>query len=481
MSIICEEVGADASELQDGTEFADFGVDSLLSLNISGRLQEELSISTPSSLFSDYPTVKELKSFLGAGQEQAASPPSGSDSEAVATPEGDSDSEASSVGYETGETSVSEGEDAPNVMKVIRKTIVEEVGIDDNELTATTSFGELGVDSLLGLNVMGTLTETLDMELPQTLFADNDSLQDIENALGLKPKPKSSKPKPAAAPQAPPQTTKPAEDDSPPRATSVLLQGNPKAASKTLFLFPDGSGSATSYASIPKVSSDVAIYGINCPWMKTPQNMKCTYEQLSAKYLAEIRRRQPKGPYYFGGWSAGGISAYDTAQQLTRNGEEVKGLILIDSPNPVGLENPPQKMYDFFDSLDFFGMEGKQPPSWLRPHFDAFLTCLDNYKVEPFVGGESGKALPTHIIYAKDGICKNPDDPRPEIKEDDPREMIWLLNNRTDFSGKGGWADLVGEKNFHAEALEGVNHFSLVAPGPKIEKLSDFIKRAMDA
>lgn len=203
--------------------------------------------------------------------------------------------------------------------------------------------------------------------------------------------------------------------------------------------------------------------------------MKASLEQQSAKYLAEIRRRQCKGPYYFGGWSAGGICAYEASQQLARAGEKTAKLILIDSPNPVGLENPPQRMYDFFESLDFFGTNGKAPPKWLRPHFDAFIGSLDDYKVKPF----RGPALQTHIVYAKDGICKNPGDPRPKVRDDDPREMLWLLNNRKDFTA-GGWASLVGEQNVKVEVLEEVNHFSMVAPGPKIKDLSSFIKRAME-
>jgi len=125
--------------------------------------------------------------------------------------------------------------------------------------------------------------------------------------------------------------------------------------------------------------------------------------------------------------------AYKSAQQLSHNGEQTARLILIDSPNPVGLENPSERMFNFFDTLDFFGSNGKAPSSWLRPHFNAFLTTLDDYKVRPF----AGLSPQTHIVYARNSICKHPDDPRPEIRSDDPRKMLWLLNNRTDFSGSG--------------------------------------------
>ncbi|EED15856.1 hypothetical protein TSTA_009760 [Talaromyces stipitatus ATCC 10500] len=82
--------------------------------------------------------------------------------------------------------------------------------------------------------------------------------------------------------------------------------------------------------------------------MKTPQDMTGTLEELTSMYLVEIRRRQPTGPYYLGGWPAGGICAYKAAQQLAREGCKAEKLILIDSFNPIGLENPPQHLTSIF-------------------------------------------------------------------------------------------------------------------------------------
>lgn len=465
MKIISEEAGIDVAELSPNSDFADQGIDSLLSLTISGRIQEELSLDLSSTLFADYPTVKEFTDFLGGSDNEPPSPDSSIEDDPLSTPGSDD-----SAGSETDLSSVT-GPD--NILDLIRATIAEETGVAPEDLKPTTSFAELGMDSLLTLTVMGKLSEELEMDLPRTLLSDNDTLNEVEKALGLTPKAPTEMKNPIAAALQKVKTESGVE--SPPQATSILLQGNPQTANRTLFLFPDGSGSAMSYASLPKISSDTAVYGLNCPWQKAPHDMQCSFEFASSKYLLEIRRRQPKGPYYFGGWSAGGICAYETAQQLSRQGEQTARLILIDSPNPVGLENPPERMYDFFDTLDFFGTNGKAPPSWLRPHFNAFLTTLDNYKIRPF----SGPPLKTHVIYARDGICKNPGDPRPEVRPDDPREMLWLLNNRTDFSG-GGWGSLVGPENMKIQVLDEVNHFSMVAPGPKIQELSSFIKQAMD-
>ncbi|PQE06757.1 polyketide synthase protein [Rutstroemia sp. NJR-2017a BBW] len=472
MSIIADEAGIDATALEADSDFADFGIDSLLALTISGRLLEELGIELQSTMFAEYPTVKELTTFLNrdSGYSSPAHPTSDEEPEPAEAAFDSASSYASSV------TSV--GSDDEDVMAAIRSIVAEETGVAASEITNSTVLAELGMDSLLALTIMSKLMETLDMELPSTLFAECDTLKEVEEALGLAPKNSEAKlvvngtTKTSTNAASTGKSSK--LDDA--KATSVLLQGNVRTSSKTLFLFPDGSGSATSYASIPRISPDVAVYGLNCPWMKTPHNMVgCSLEDMVSVYLKEIRRRQPHGPYYFGGWSAGGILAYEAAQQLAKASEETASLILIDSPNPVGLENPPQRMYDFFESVGIFGTNGKAPPEWLRPHFDAFIGTLDGYEVKPFTGSSP---LNTHIIYARDGICKLPSDPRPEVRPDDPREMLWLLNNRTDFSG-AGWAELVGKENLKVEVLDNVNHFSMVETGPKIAELASFVGAAM--
>lgn len=455
IAIVSDEAHLDPSELKPQTEFADFGIESLLSLTILSRLRDEVGLDLPSTLFADYPTVEKLQNFIGVDRSPSLS--SGSSSQ------GDTDVLTAEL--------VSEP-DTDRLADIIRTTISEETGVPIEELIVSAKLSELGIDSLLVLTAIGKLSEALDIEVPQSLFVENATLYDLERALDMTIKRTHVKICPNAAKL---QTIQEVNNiDTAPYATSVLLQGNSKTATRKLFLFPDGSGSATSYSSLTRISPDVAVYGLNCPWMKTPQNMTVPLEQQIAKYLLEVRRRQPHGPYYLGGWSAGGICAYEAAQQLSLASESTARLVLIDSPNPVGLENPPQRMYDFFDSLGIFGDGGKPPPSWLRPHFDAFIRLLDEYKVKAFKGN-----LETHIVYARDGICKLPSDPRPEIRPDDPREMLWLLNNRTDFSGSG-WCELVGKENMRITVLDNVNHFTMVEAGPEIGKLGAFIKKAME-
>ncbi len=57
-------------------------------------------------------------------------------------------------------------------------------------------------------------------------------------------------------------------------------------------------------------------------------------EEMAATYLEVVRGVQPIGPYRIGGWSYGGMIAFEMAQQLARAGEQVALLALIDATPP---------------------------------------------------------------------------------------------------------------------------------------------------
>jgi naphtho-gamma-pyrone polyketide synthase len=67
LNIVADEVGLDIRNLLLTSSFSDFGVDSLLSLNITRRFREELDLKVESSLFADCPAIKNLLDFLPTG------------------------------------------------------------------------------------------------------------------------------------------------------------------------------------------------------------------------------------------------------------------------------------------------------------------------------------------------------------------------------------------------------------------------------
>ena len=467
--IVADEIGVPVSELTDDSAFADFGVDSLLSLTITARFREELDIEIEPSIFNDYPVVCDMKRFFPTNSSNDSYTTNVTQRECVVS----SDSSQSTPEIESQDELLEDAEIRSNdreasIVRILTFAMAEAIGVSAEEIKTCADFGELGMDSLMSLTLLANLKEELDMDLPPDFFSENNTLDAIKKTLGFNSESRKSKESPSFDPI--PEKL-PASKEIP-MATSILLQGIMKAATKKLFLFPDGSGSATSYATLPPVGADIAVLGLNCPYMKCPQDLTCTLKELNTSYLAEIRRRQPHGPYHLGGWSAGGICAYDVAQRLIEQGEQVSSLILIDSPFPIGLTKLPPRLYHFFNSIGLFGMDNKAPPDWLLPHFLAFVEALNSYVAKAF---PAGTAPNTYLILARNGVYDSTTE-RLQPQPDDTKEMKWLLENRKDF-GTNGWDQLVGDR-LSVEDMREANHFTMMK-GENGLQLSDFIRRAI--
>ena len=468
LSIISQESEVPQSELLDQCAFPDLGIDSLLSLQICGKIRESLEINIPSTCFVDYPTVGELKKYLQSLETLSESSSTTSLSSSEDDRGQDSETSVSSLDSSPSRKSISKNvkslgkNNGQDTMTLFRTTIAEQMGIAMEEVVGSNDLLSLGMDSLMSICILGILREKTDLDLPSTLFVDHPSIDDIEKFLGLdKPKLPVSTPK-ASRSRTKDTTTTPVTDTPNPsvhKAVSILMQGKPKTAQKTLFLFPDGSGSATSYTSIPAIDPFVAVYGLNCPYMTSPLAWTNGIPGATALYISEIRSRQPHGPYHLGGWSAGGILAYEAIHQFRAMGEEVESLIFFDSPCPLSLEPLPSRLHEFLADVGLLGGEGQEVPSWLLPHFEATIRALEQYAPAPLPSDGAG-APKTLAVWAKHGVCGQPGDPKPDMYDSDPKSMRWLLENRTDF-GANEWDLLLRGGEIETRSLEG-HHFSLM-------------------
>lgn len=59
---------------------------------------------------------------------------------------------------------------------------------------------------------------------------------------------------------------------------------------------------------------------------------------MASLYLDAVRKIQPSGPYYIGGYSMGGEIALEMAQQLIKMGERVNLLVMFETANPARLD-----------------------------------------------------------------------------------------------------------------------------------------------
>lgn len=490
MDILAKEVGCSHDELADNIAFTDLGVDSLMSLTVGGRIREELDLDLDANAFVDHATIGAFKSYLAQFEKSGPThtiSSSESDLSDGESPDMDSDSNVTTP-LDESETGSIKGDGAKGgsgasgseLQSIIRNTIAGEMGVEVDEILAAPDLANLGMDSLMSLSILGELREKTGLTIPSDLFVNNPALKDVERALGISDAPKKT-PAPAkqqsktAAPSAkvvskhprigieepcPPKPPRPTNlvDSYPHRkASSVLLSGSHRTATKHLFMIPDGSGSATSYTEIADVGGDWAVWGLFSPFMKTPEEYNCGVYGMAAKFIEEMKRRQPKGPYSLSGWSAGGVIAYEIVSQLTKAGDEVEHLVIIDAPCPVTIEPLPQGLHAWFASIGLLGEGGddKKIPSWLLPHFAASVTALSNYDAEPIAKDKCPKVT---AIWCEDGVCKLPTDPRPEPY---PKgHALFLLDNRTDF-GPNRWDEYLDVNKMRFRHMPG-NHFSMM-------------------
>lgn len=79
------------------------------------------------------------------------------------------------------------------------------------------------------------------------------------------------------------------------------------------------------------LGTEQPLYGLNAQKVNDEPTVPNRVEDLAAHYIEVMRTVQPEGPYYLVGLSFGGTIAFEMAQQLVKQGEQVALLALLDS------------------------------------------------------------------------------------------------------------------------------------------------------
>jgi aspartate racemase len=148
-----------------------------------------------------------------------------------------------------------------------------------------------------------------------------------------------------------------------------------------------------------QMSPDYPLYGLQAQGLDGKRPCLQSLEEMATHYIKEIRTVQPEGPYFLGGYSLGGVIAYEMAQQLTAQGEETGLVVLLDSyPGKVKsmrqsflrlLLSPQQLFFDMpyaaVDSMRRRIKRGKVAPG-LKTVFHTNFAIADRYVLKPYAG-----------------------------------------------------------------------------------------------
>lgn len=352
--------------------------------------------------------------------------------------------------------------------------LVDETGMEASELTSSTYFAEIGVDSLMSISVLAALKAETGVELNASFLIDHPTLGDAERELRLMER-KNESGVPDVSSPAPAMNGNGTITEELPNCNVVLMQGASTfgESNPPFFLIADGAGSAAAYIHFPKLGRDLSVFAVESPWVNDPQNFTCSFEQAASQYLAAIRAKQPRGPYILGGWSAGGVFAYEVARLLLEAGEKVLGLVIIDITGPRA-EDRSKVTPPTMDIIDQIGMlsgiernfDDTAPQSVrLKQHMLSTVTCFSN--LDPIAMSPGRQPGFTHVIWAKKDIL-----PKEAVGSLPPGLDAWFYPASHPDAAPYGWDVLVGEK-LKISRIEG-DHFSIMT-APEASYSTDII------
>ncbi len=82
------------------------------------------------------------------------------------------------------------------------------------------------------------------------------------------------------------------------------------------------------------IGHDQPFCGVDLSALR-PDRLSTPYQlaEIASHVKKAVRKFQPHGPYYLGGWCLYGVLMYETARQIIAEGDQVGLLVMIDSPN----------------------------------------------------------------------------------------------------------------------------------------------------
>jgi amino acid adenylation domain-containing protein len=194
--------------------------------------------------------------------------------------------------------------------------IWEEV-LDVRPVGARDNFFELGGHSLLAVRLFALIEKRLGKKLPLTAVFQGATVEHLAGVLRLQAMPG-------------------------PHASLVPIQ--PGGSKRPLFLVHPAGGHVFPYLHLAQfLGPDQPCFGLQAKGVEDGQEPHTRIEDMAAYYIQALQTVQPAGPYRLGGWSMGGVVAFEMAQQLRAQGQTVSLLALLDGRIPTQDDTFPEE------------------------------------------------------------------------------------------------------------------------------------------
>ncbi len=193
---------------------------------------------------------------------------------------------------------------------------------------AEADFFTLGGHSILGVRLISSLEAEFNRRLPLSAIFMNPSIAKQAQLIEQ-------------------------EQDQHTKGVQILELSPDVPTQKMLFLFHPTGGSTVCYKDLASLLQNSAkIFAVEPPPLLSRQSFPKTIQDMAQQYAKAILpfvTNNPSAQYYLGGWSFGGIVAFETARFLRRFNLQESALIIIDS----SLDTQAQKNIAFKDEGEF--------------------------------------------------------------------------------------------------------------------------------
>jgi len=178
---------------------------------------------------------------------------------------------------------------------------VRPIGVRDN-------FFDLGGDSLLGVRLFAQIEKVCGKRLPLATLFQAPTVEQLVSLLSD-------------------------EKWSPSWSSLVAIQ--PGGSKPPLFCLHLALGHVLFYRDLAHhLGSDQPVYAFQPQGLDGTRPPHTQIEEMASHYIKEMRALQPEGPYYLAGSSSGGLIAFEMAQQLHAQGQELALLAFFDTYAP---------------------------------------------------------------------------------------------------------------------------------------------------
>ena len=205
------------------------------------------------------------------------------------------------------------------VENIVRSEVARVLDLGPTELPpADRDLPALGMDSIMGVQLLTGIGAAFGVHLPTSALLGRTTIEGLSRRIlgALRPGDDVAATRPASR-------------------RGLLVELTREGTKPPFFMAPPSTGSALVFQSLAKeLGPDQPFYGFNAPGVDTTEPPCDRIEVLAARYLEELRKVQPRGPYRLGGYSFGAFAAFEMAHLLTRAGERVEVLVLGDMPAP---------------------------------------------------------------------------------------------------------------------------------------------------